>query len=100
MRQLEGARLDALMATLWPLATRRSPDMTAIDRLLRIAERRAKLFGLDMPVKVAPTMPSGEALPQPSDGARYVYFLPEPCASEEEWLARKSTPAEPADSGD
>lgn len=29
-----------------------APTLAAMDRLLRIAERRAKLLGLDMPVKV------------------------------------------------
>ena len=35
-------------------------SQTAVDRILRIMERRAKLLGLDAPTKIAPTDPSGE----------------------------------------
>lgn len=57
LRQLESERLDALMASLWGTASR--GDTAAIDRVLRIMERRARLFGLDAPTKVAPTTPEG-----------------------------------------
>ena len=53
----ELARLDSLQLAIWPQAT--SGDCRAIDRVLRIMERRAKLLGLDSPVKVAPTDPTG-----------------------------------------
>ena len=43
----EGARLDAMWHGLWP----RRDDPTVVDRLLRIGERRARLFGLDSPVQ-------------------------------------------------
>lgn len=36
------------------------PRLSAIDRALRAADRRAKLLGLDAPVKTAFTDPSGE----------------------------------------
>jgi len=45
MRQLEGERLDKLHAALWERAL--EGDLQAIDRLLTISNRRAKLFGLD-----------------------------------------------------
>ena len=44
--QLEVERLDALLLALWPNAKR--GDYGAIDRVLKIMERRAKLLGLDM----------------------------------------------------
>jgi len=47
---LELARLDALFFTLWPKA--RAGDTAAIDRVLRIMERRAKYLGLDAPIKI------------------------------------------------
>ena len=36
------------------------PRLSAIDRMLRAADRRAKLLGLDAPVKTAMTDPNGE----------------------------------------
>lgn len=50
LRELEVARLDALLLALWPQATR--GDLGAIDRVLRLMERRAKLLGLDAPTQV------------------------------------------------
>ncbi|MDR1536155.1 MAG: hypothetical protein LBU64_13885 [Planctomycetota bacterium] len=54
LRQLEGERLDALLATVYPAAA--AGDLAAVAAVLRIGERRARLFGLDRreaPVKVA-----------------------------------------------
>lgn len=66
LRTLEVMRLDEMLAALWPLAVRhqeligedddietiklklRGPDKFAIDRVLTIMERRAKLLGLDV----------------------------------------------------
>ena len=59
LRQLELERLDALLMGLWTPASR--GDHAAIDRVLKIMERRARLLGLDAPAKVAPTSPDGEA---------------------------------------
>lgn len=63
-RQQENERLDALLEAAWPRATEPSPvfdkegevidhvlDMRAVDTVLRLMDRRAKLNGLDMPVK-------------------------------------------------
>lgn len=36
------------------------PRLAAVDRLLKIQERRSRLLGLDKPTKVAPTTPDGE----------------------------------------
>lgn len=44
LREVEDARLDALVAALWP--NREDPKAAAV--LVRIAERRAKLWGLDV----------------------------------------------------
>lgn len=60
-RAIELMRLDGLLLALWPRAIgspasedqeATAPDYQAIDRVLKIAERRAKLLGLDAPVKV------------------------------------------------
>lgn len=47
VRALELARLDGLMVTLWPMARR--GDLAAVDRVLKVMERRSKLLGLDAP---------------------------------------------------
>ena len=47
MRTLELARLDALHEALWVKAL--GGDLGAIDRILKLMERRAKILGLDAP---------------------------------------------------
>jgi len=59
LRQLELERLDTMLMGLWTPAAR--GDHAAIDRVLKIMERRARLLGLDAPAKIAPTSPDGEA---------------------------------------
>lgn len=51
LRTLELQRLDKLLLALWPRASR--GDDAAVDRVLRVMERRAKLRGLDAPVQVS-----------------------------------------------
>lgn len=71
-RQMENERLDALLQAAWPQATTPSPvfdkegevihhalDMRAVDTVLRLMDRRAKLNGLDMPVKAELSGPNG-----------------------------------------
>ena len=58
VRTLELSRLDDILMSIWTRV--RAGEVAAIDRALRLAERRARLLGLDAPVKVAPTDPSGE----------------------------------------
>lgn len=47
LRRLENARLDALLAALWPAITKGDPKAVAAG--VKISERRAKLNGLDEP---------------------------------------------------
>ena len=51
LREAEIDRLDRLQLAVWPKAM--NGDNTSITTILRIMERRAKLLGLDMPVKIA-----------------------------------------------
>lgn len=53
----EQARLDQLWRGIYPAAM--SGNLGAVDRCIKIMERRARLLGLDAPNKVAPTDPSG-----------------------------------------
>lgn len=75
-RQQENERLDSLLEAIWPRATEPSPvfdkegnqvdeaiDMRAVDTALRLLDRRAKLNGLDMPVKAELSGPGGGAVP-------------------------------------
>jgi hypothetical protein len=55
--RLELERLDVLQASVWPKAKAGEP--TAVERVLNIMARRAKLLGLDAPTKVAATDPAG-----------------------------------------
>lgn len=50
LRQLEGARLDALQAQWWPRAV--DGNYRAAQIILKLMERRARLFGLDAPQRV------------------------------------------------
>jgi len=50
MRKLESMRLDDLHFLLWPSAMQ--GDIPAINAILKIMERRAKLWGLDAPTKI------------------------------------------------
>lgn len=74
-RQQENERLDALLEAAWPRATQMHPvfdkegnvvgeelDMRAVDTVLRLMDRRAKLNGLDMPVKAEVTGAGGGPL--------------------------------------
>lgn len=54
LRQLEATRLDQLLLGLWPKAIK--GDTWAVDRVLKIMERRAALLGLDAPVKREDTL--------------------------------------------
>jgi hypothetical protein len=60
VRTLELARLDAMLLALWPQV--RQGNQGAVEKALKVAERRAKLLGLDMPTKVASTDSQGEDL--------------------------------------
>lgn len=57
IRRLELERLDAMLLALWPQAKR--GNLGAVDRILRIMERRAKLLGLDAPKAVDITTDGG-----------------------------------------
>jgi hypothetical protein len=48
--EIELHRLDALMLAIWPAARR--GVLGAVDRAIRIMERRAKLLGLDAPIMI------------------------------------------------
>jgi hypothetical protein len=61
LRQIEMARLDALLAAVWPKAM--VGDVAATRAALDVCERRARLLGLDAPTKVAQTDAQGRDMP-------------------------------------
>jgi hypothetical protein len=60
LRDLEVARLDAMLLPLWRRV--QSGDEKAVDRVLRIMERRARLLGLDAPTRGEISGPDGKPL--------------------------------------
>ncbi len=86
LRAMELARLDALLNAVWPAAT--DGDLPAVDRALKIGERRARLLGLDAPVKHASTNPDGD-----EDRPPLGYLvMPEEIDDVEEWVRRNAPP--------
>lgn len=53
LRSEELSRLDGMLMGLWPRA--RKGEVVAVDRVLKIGERRAKLLGLEAPVRIETT---------------------------------------------
>jgi hypothetical protein len=88
LRALELDRLDRMQAAIWRNVT--SGNLSAVDRALRIMERRAKLLGLDAPAKVASTNPEG-------DEERPFGFLvlPEEIEDVDEWVRRNAPTTAP-----
>ena len=74
VRELEIARLDAMLLPLWRRV--QNGDERAVDRVLKIMERRAKLLGLDAPAKIEQT---GE----PESVVRIIHLEPRPQLAEE-----------------
>lgn len=51
LREVASARLDQMLSSVWAKAVK--GDLAAVDRVLKIEERRAKLFGLDSPTRLS-----------------------------------------------
>mgnify|MGYP000884396735 CR=1 FL=1 len=67
LRKLEAERLDSLQFNLWTRA--RNGELGAIDRVVKILERRAKLLGLDVD-RLEVGGPGGGAIPVKLEDAR------------------------------
>lgn len=90
IRNLELIRLDAMLAGLWAQAARGNPG--AIDRALKIAERRAKITGIDAPTKITPTNKDGDDLEPAATG---LFIVPAEAASVDAWLAQVQASRKP-----
>jgi hypothetical protein len=60
LRAEEIARLDGMLEKLWPKARR--GEVAAVDRVLKIGERRAKLLGIEAPVRIETTGKDGKPI--------------------------------------
>lgn len=60
LRAEEVARLDAMLHALWTRA--KKGEAAAIDRVLKIGERRQKLLGLEAPVRIETTGRDGKPI--------------------------------------
>lgn len=60
LRTVELARLDGMLHKLYPKASK--GDVAAVDRVLKIGERRAKLLGLEAPVRIETTGRDGKPI--------------------------------------
>ena len=83
LRALELDRLDVLQRAIWMQAM--DGVLPAVDRLLRIMERRAKLLGIDAPTKHTATSMDGEEERMPG-----LLVLPEPIDDIDEWVRQYS----------
>ena len=62
IRRLESERLDAMQKAVWPPAL--AGTLAAIDRVITIMNRRAKLLGLDLPTRREVTVTTRDAVEQ------------------------------------
>lgn len=77
LRADELTRLDGMLAKLWPKVTD-DPDVAVIDRIIKIGERRAKLLGLDAPVRTAIQGGGDDAPPISTvNETKVTFYMPE-----------------------
>jgi hypothetical protein len=77
LRADELTRLDGMLAKLWPKVTD-DPDVAVIDRIIKIGERRAKLLGLDAPVRTALQGGGDDAPPISTvSEAKVTFYMPD-----------------------
>lgn len=73
LRAQQVSRLDGMLDKLYPKAAK--GDVQAIDRVVKIEERRAKLFGLDAPVRTS-LQGGGDDAPPIVTEARVAIYIP------------------------
>ena len=73
LRTEEVSRLDGMLAKVYAKAAK--GDLQAIDRVLKIGERRARLLGLDAPIRSA-LQGGGEDAPPIVTEARVTFYIP------------------------
>lgn len=73
LRTEEISRLDGMLDKVYAKAAK--GDLQAVDRVLKIGERRAKLLGLDAPVRTA-LQGGGEDAPPIVTEARVTFYIP------------------------
>lgn len=66
LRMQELMRLDRMNEAIWTAVIK--GNTTAVDKAIKIHEKRAALLGLNAPTKVAPTDPTGKKPYEPEKG--------------------------------
>jgi hypothetical protein len=74
LKSEEISRLDGMLQALWPRA--RKGEAAAVDRVLKIGERRAKLLGLDAPTRTA-LEGGGDGTPPISTQSSVHFYIPD-----------------------
>lgn len=95
--ELEVQRLDLMLRALWPSVVR--GQLGAVDRALRVAERRARLLGLDAAQAVHHSGPDGGPIPVDVSGMteeEKQARLRELVAEAQRRMAKGEDPATPA----
>ena len=101
LRQAEVDRLDRLQLAVWPKAMR--GDHNAIVTCVRIIDRRAKLLGLDMPVKIAQDVTvweGGESIDRAVRDLAELLRQNAAASTSESAMAGDTSEAEPTATGD
>lgn len=86
----EISRLDGMLVRLYPRAAR--GDVAAIDRVLKIGERRARLLGLDAPARAALGQGREEESPTRPAPAVVVYMPASAAAPLADWAGARARP--------
>jgi len=73
VRELALERLDAMFRSVWDKAS--TGDIKAIEAVLKLEERRAKLLGIDAPIKVQAEITDGGELDE--SVRRFAYLIAE-----------------------
>ncbi|HKJ76511.1 MAG TPA: hypothetical protein VKA64_04830, partial [Gammaproteobacteria bacterium] len=60
VKRLELERLDRMLLSLWPKVTNGDPQ--AVEKALKVSERRARLLGIDAPTRGELSGPGGGPL--------------------------------------
>lgn len=92
---LELQRLDSMLLGAWPKAV--AGDLSAVDRVLRIMERRARYLGLDAPVRRELSGPEGGPIQHEYDFSHLSDEELERAIAEAESAEGGATAAEAAD---
>jgi len=71
LKKIQAGQVEKVLSQI--LKKAESGNLLAVDRVLKLWKRQAELFGLDSPIKIAETDPSGE---KSAEKPKVVFYLP------------------------